>query len=146
MGSCSSSAASLSRVCQPPESLRDRPFEVGVFQLELPGHLAAFPVRTAAVAQEEIQRGFAGQKRIVLPQVAQPQFRVADHFAAVEFLFAQEHAEQRRLARSVAAHETHLDVVNQRRLGPVQQHLVPVALVSILDLNQHRHICCLAIP
>ncbi len=125
--------------------LGDRPVEVGIFQLELAGHLAAFPVGLAAVAHEESECGLAGQKGIVLPQVAQPQFGVEECLATVEFLFAQEHAQQRRFTGSVAADEADLDVVGQRRLGPVEQHLIAVALVSILDLNQHRHIRLLAV-
>ena len=72
-GSCSSRAASLTRVCQPPESLAIGPVEVGPLQLELPGDFAALPVGLAAVAHQEFERGLAGQKRIVLAQVAQPQ-------------------------------------------------------------------------
>jgi hypothetical protein len=140
-GSCSSSAASLTRVCQPPESLasgpRGRPL-----QLELAGDFAAFPVGLAAVAHQKLERRLARQERIVLPQVAEPQLGMADHFAAVEFFFAQQHTEQRRLARAVAADEADLHVVGDRRLGAVEQDLIAVALVSVLDLQHATRAVC----
>ncbi len=117
----------------------DRPFEIGPLELELAGHFAAFPVGLAAVAHQKFEGRFARQKRIVLPQIAEPQLRMADDFAPLEFFFAQQHAEQRALAGAVAADEADLDVVDQRHLGIVEQHLVAVALVSILDLHQHGH-------
>ena len=110
-GSWSNRAASLTRVCQPPESLASGPFEIGAFQFELPGHFAAFPFGLAAVAHQEVEGRFAGQKGIVLPQIAQPQLGMADHLARVEFFLAQEHAQQRTLARAVAADEADLHVV-----------------------------------
>ena len=55
--------------------LGDRAFEIGPLQLELPGHFAALPVGLAAVAHQELEGRLAGQKRIVLPQVAEPQLR-----------------------------------------------------------------------
>ena len=85
--------------------LGDRAVEVRPFQLELPGHFAALPVGLAAVAHQEFERRFARQKRIVLPQIAQPQAAVADDFAAVEFFFAEQNAQQRALAGPVAADE-----------------------------------------
>ena len=40
---------------------------------------------------------------------------------AIEFFVTQQNSEQSRLVRTVPANETDFDVVNQRRLGPVQQ-------------------------
>ena len=64
---------------------------------------------------------------------------MADDLAAVEFLFAEQDAQQRALAGPVAADEADLHVVGDRRLRAVQQHLVAVTLVGILDLQQHSH-------
>ena len=47
--------------------------------------------------------------------------------------------EQRAFAGAVAADEPDLDVVGQRGLGAVEQHLVAVALAGVLDLQQHSH-------
>ncbi len=119
--------------------LGDRPVEIVPLQLELAGHFAALPVGLAAVAHQEFERRFAGQKGIVLAQIAQPQLGMADHLAAVEFFVAEQDAQQGRFAGAVAADEAHLDVVDDRRLGAVEQHLVAVALVSVFDLQQHSH-------
>ena len=81
-GSCSSRAASLTRVCQPPDSFWTGPVEIGPLELESAGHLAAAPIGLAAVAHEELEHGFAGQERVVLAEVAEPQLRMADDLAA----------------------------------------------------------------
>ena len=54
-------------------------------------------------------------------------------------LFSQQHAQQRTFSRSVATNKAHLHVVGDRGLGPIQQYLVTVALMSILDLQQYSH-------
>ena len=115
------------------------PFEVGPLQLELPGDFAAFPVGLAAVAHQEFEGGLAGQKGIVLAQIAQPQVRMADDFAAVEFFLAEQDAEQRAFAGPVAADEADLDVVADGGLGAVEQHLIAVALAGFCDLQQAGH-------
>ena len=138
-GSWSSSAASLTRVCHPPESFADRALEIIPLQLELPGHFAAFPFGLAAIAHQKIMGRFARQKGIVLPQIAEPQFGMADDFAHVEFDLAEQYAQQRALAGAVSADEADFDIVDQRGLGAVQQNLVAVAFASILDLQQHSH-------
>ena len=74
-GSCSSRAASFDARLPAAGELGDRAFEVRPLQLELPGDLAALPVGLAAVAHQEFEGGLAGQERIVLAQVAQPQAR-----------------------------------------------------------------------
>ena len=76
----------------------------------------------------------------MLPQIAQPQLGMADDLAAVELFLAQQDAQQRALAGAVAADEADLHVVGERgRSAAVEQHLVAVAFVSILDLQQHGH-------
>jgi hypothetical protein len=40
-------------------------------------------------------------------QVGEPQIRMTNHFAAVEFLFAEQNAEQRAFAGAIAAHDFH---------------------------------------
>ena len=84
-------------------------------------------------------RRFARQKRIVLPQISEPQLRMADDLADIEFDFAQQHAEQRAFAGAVSADEADFHIVDQRRFGAVEQHLVAVAFASVLDLQQHSH-------
>ena len=69
--------------------LADRPVEHGIGKLKLPGHLAAPPVGLAAVADQELADRLAGEERIVLPHVAEPQLAAADDFAGVELFLAQ---------------------------------------------------------
>ena len=52
--------------------LRQRPLQIGIFQFESTGHFAAFPFGLAAVAHQEVDGRFAGQKGIVLPQITKP--------------------------------------------------------------------------
>src|SRR5690606_1222211 len=73
--------------------LRYGAFEIRPFQLELTGDLATFPVGLAAVADQKFERRLFGQERIMLPQVADPQFRMPDHFARIELLFAEQDSE-----------------------------------------------------
>ena len=75
----------------------------------------------------------------MLPQVAQPQFRMANDLAPLEFLFPQQNPQERTFAGPIASHEADLDVFDQRHLGIVEQHLAAVALMSILQLHQHGH-------
>ena len=114
-------------------------FEIIPFELELPGDFAAFPIGLAAVAHEEIVRRFARQERIVLPQVSEPQLGMPHDFAGIELDIAEQHAQQRALAGPVAADETDFHVVDDRGLGPVEQNLVAIALMSVFDLQQHSH-------
>ena len=67
--------------------------EVCPLDLELPGHFAAPPVWLAAVPHQEFQGGFVRQEWVVLPQVTEAEVRVADHLAAVQFLFAEQNAQ-----------------------------------------------------
>ena len=73
--------------------LRHRAVEVRALEFELPGDFAALPVRLLAVAHQEFERGLAGNKGVVLAKVPEPQAGVAKDFAAVEFLFAEQHAQ-----------------------------------------------------
>ena len=75
----------------------------------------------------------------MLPQVAEPQSRMPNNLAPLEFLLPQQNAEERTFAGSVSTHEADLDVFHQRHLGIVEQHLAAEALVSILQLHQHGH-------
>ena len=103
--------------------LLDRPFEIGPLELELAGHFAALPVGLAAVAHQKLEHRLAGQERIVLPQVAQPQLRMANDLAAVQLLVAQQHAAERRLAGAVAADEA--DLVRVGRASPRRRPAAP---------------------
>jgi len=100
----------------------------------LAGHFAAFPIGLAAVAHQEFEGCFARQERIVLPQIAKLELRMPNHLTAVEFLFIQDHAEQRAFASAIPPHEANLDIVGQRRFRAIEQHLIAVAFVSIFDL------------
>jgi hypothetical protein len=119
--------------------LRDRPFEEGALDLELAGHFAALPVGLAAVAHQEADDGLARQERIVLAQIAHPQLGMEDHFAGVEFLFAEQNAAEGGLAGAVAADEADLVVVGEDGFGALQQDLVAVTFVSVFDLNENGH-------
>jgi hypothetical protein len=122
-----------------PGELRDGPVQVGPLQLELPGDFAAFPVGLAAVAHQEAEGGFVGQKRVVLPQITQAQARMADDFAAVEFFLTEQDAEQGAFAGAVATDEAHLDIVAQGGLGTVKQNLVAVTFKGFGDLQETGH-------
>jgi hypothetical protein len=50
-------------------------------ELEVARHLAALPVGTAAIADEELEGRLAGQEGIVLPEVAELQVRMAGDLA-----------------------------------------------------------------
>ncbi len=69
--------------------LADRAVEHGIGELKFPGHLAAAPIGLAAVADQELADRLAGEERIVLPQVAEPELAAADDFAGVELFVAQ---------------------------------------------------------
>ena len=79
-------------------------------------------------------------KRIVLPQIAEPQLAAADDFAGVEFFVAQQDAAERRFAGAVAADQADLLIVGQATARPIEQRLVAVALVGIANGNQRGHI------
>ena len=99
---------------------RDRPAQIVPLDLEFAGHLAAFPLGLAAITDQEFERSFARQKRIVLAEIAQAEAGMTEDFAAVELFFAQQNAQQRALARPVAADEADLHIVGNCRLGMVQ--------------------------
>ena len=63
-----------------------------------------------------------------------------EDFARIEFLFAEQHPQQGRFTGPVPADKTNLDIVDQRRLGTIQQNLIAVTLVSVLDLQQYSHV------
>ena len=69
--------------------LGDGAFQRRAFQFEFAGHFATFPIGLAAGAHQKLQAGFAGQKQIVLAEIAQLKFGMADDFALIEFFFAQ---------------------------------------------------------
>ena len=96
------------------------PFEGRPFQLELPGNLAALPVRLTAVAHQEFQGGLVRQKWIVLAQIGKAQVRMANDLAAVELLFAEQHTQQRALACPVSPNEADIDIVAQGRVCTVE--------------------------
>ena len=92
--------------------LGDRSFEQLAFELEHSGDFAALPVGLLAVAHQKVEHRFAGKKRVVLPQIAEPQLGMADDFATFQFFFTQEDAQERAFAGAVAADESDLYVVD----------------------------------
>ncbi len=122
--------------------LGDGAFEVGALEFKLPRDFSAFPVGLAAVACQELQNGFAGKKRIVLPQIAEAQARMADDFSAVEFFFAEKNAEQCTFSGPITADEPDLDVVAQGGVSIVEKDLIAVAFAGFCDLEQRRHREC----
>ncbi len=121
MGSWSNSRRQLDARLPTAREFGQRPFEIGPLELEFAGDFAALPVGLTAVAHQELDRGFAGEKGIVLAQVAQPQLGVADDLAFVEIFLAQQNAQQGGLAGAVAADETDFHVVGDRGFGAVEQ-------------------------
>ena len=119
--------------------LLDRPGEHRAFDLKVASHLATLPVGLATVADQKVEGRLTRLKRIVLPQVAQPQPRMANDLPRVELLFAEDHPQQGALARSVAADEAHASVVGDRGRGLFEQHLIRVAFAGVFDLEQDGH-------
>jgi hypothetical protein len=78
-------------------------------------------------------------KWVVLSNVTEAKLLAANDFALVEILFAQQDATERRFAGAVAADEADLLVVGQRAARPVEQLLVPVALVGVEKLKDDGH-------
>src|SRR5205823_1100171 len=78
-------------------------------------------------------------KGIVLTQITEPQTRMADHLAAVEFFLAEDDPQERALAGAVAADEADVDVVADRCLGAVEEVLVAITFVGVCDLKKHSH-------
>ena len=99
LGECSSRAASLTRVCHPPDSTLIGPSEIGPLELELGRHLATFPVGLPAIAHQEIEYRLARQERVMLAQIAQPQSGMPENVAPIELFFTQQNLEQRTLSR-----------------------------------------------
>ena len=114
--------------------LGDGAFEVRPFEFELARDFATLPVGFTAVAHEKLERGFIGQKRIVLTEIAQAQARVANDFAAVEFFFAEENAEQGAFPGAVSANKAHFDVIANGCFGIVEQDLIAIAFAGAGDL------------
>ena len=113
--------------------------QIRALQFETPRHLAAFPVRFAAVPHQEVERGFARLKGIVLAQIAQAQARVQDDLAAVELLLTQDGAEQGAFAGSISPHEPDFHRIRNGHIGIIEKDLVPVAFAGFADGDQRRH-------
>jgi hypothetical protein len=84
--------------------------EHSTFDFEFPGHFAAFPVRLCAVSHEEFQGRFAWEKRVVLPQVPDLEFRVTDDLAGIEFVIPEDAFEEGGFSGSVSTDETDFGV------------------------------------
>ncbi len=112
----------------------DRAFEIASLQFKLGRHLAAFPVGLLAVAHQELEHGFARQKRIVLAQVTQSQLGMANHLAAVQLIFADQDLEERALAGAISADKADLHVIGNRDISPVQKRLPAKTFVCVSDL------------
>ena len=78
-------------------------------------------------------------KWIMLTQVTDAEFFAADDFAAIELFIAKQDTQQGRLARAIAADEPDLGVIDNGRLGIIQQNLVAKTLVSVSNLKQRCH-------
>jgi hypothetical protein len=122
-----------------PGKLLNRAIQQRPLELEPAGHFAAPPIGLVAITHQEFEHRFAGHEGVVLPQVAQPQLRMANHFAFVQLFVAQQNAAQGRLARAVAADKSHFVGVGDRHLGAVEQGLMPIALMSVDKLQEHCH-------
>jgi hypothetical protein len=84
--------------------------EHSTFDFEFPGHFAAFPVRLCAISHEEFQGRFAWEKRVVLPQVPDLEFRVTDDLAGIEFVIPEDAFEEGGFSGSVSTDETDFGV------------------------------------
>ena len=119
--------------------LRHRALELGGLELELPGDFAALPVGLGAVADQKLERRLAGEKRIMLPQIAQPEPGEADDVAGVELLFAEDDPQEGALAGAVAADEPDLAVVGDRGGGVLEEDLMAIPLRGVLDVEENGH-------
>src|SRR5262249_8860181 len=75
----------------------------------------------------------------MLSQISQLQLRMSNNVPFVELFLAQQNPQQRTLARAVAATKTDLGLIGYRGLSAFEQHLVAVAFVGVLNLQQHGH-------
>ena len=62
------------------------------------------------------------------------------NLARIEFFFAEQNTQEGRFAGSIPTDEPDFDVLDQRRIGSIKQHLIAVTLVDTLDLQQYSHI------
>lgn len=116
-----------------------RTVKIVSLDFKFPGDFAAFPIRLAAVAHQELEGGFAREERIVLLEVADFQSRMADDLPRIEFVLAENASQQGRFARAVSSDESDFGVGGQRALRSIEQNLVTVAFVCIADLEQDGH-------
>ena len=117
----------------------DGAVQVRPFDFELPGHFAALPFGLAAVAHQVFDRRLARQERVVLAEVAEAEAAAANDLARVEFLFAEEDAQECTFPRPVPAHEADLHVVGNRAIRAVEEDLVAEPLGRVRELKQARH-------
>ena len=89
----------------------DRLVEHRVGQLKLPSDFAASPLGLAAVASQKAKNCFALFKRIVLPQVAEPQLATPHNLSGVEFFVAEQDPAKRTFASTIAANKADLLIV-----------------------------------
>ena len=119
--------------------LADGALELRGLELELAGDFAALPVGLGAIAHQKLKRRLAGEKRVVLPQVAQPQPGEANDVAGVEFLFAEDDPQEGALAGAVAADEADLAVIGDRGGGVLEEDLVAIPLRGVLNVEENGH-------
>jgi hypothetical protein len=65
-----------------------------------------------------------------------------DDLAGVEFLLAEDHAEERAFSSPVPSDEAHLAVVGDRGTGLIEEYLIAIALGGVFDIEQHGHGRC----
>ena len=134
----------------PAGELRDRAVEVRPLQLELPGDLAAPPVRLPAVPHQEPEGGLPGQERVVLAEVTQPQTRVAENdstdSATLERLSLSDSSEVRA---AVAQNEHTLrstvltlaeDLSSDVRYALAENAGTNMALLELLSLDENPYV------
>ena len=62
-----------------------------------------------------------------------------NHLALLKLLVAQQGSQQGRFSGPVSSNEPDFDIVDQRQLGRIKQHLFTVSLVGITNLDQNGH-------
>ena len=99
----------------------DQTVEFVTDKRKLSRHFTATPVRLPAITDEKIEHTLIGLKWIVLPQVAETQIWMADHFSSIEFLLPGQCADQGRFACTIEADHANFAILRKGNRRAVEQ-------------------------
>jgi hypothetical protein len=114
-------------------------FEISPLNLELASHLTAFPIGLTAVPNQELESVLPRQKRVVLSEISDFQFGMANDFASIQLIVPQNALEQRRFSGAIASDESNLGIARKGAFGGFEKNLITVPFVGVSYLEQNRH-------